>query len=161
MLLSHLLGHEYLGSSFNENQYDTAEECLFNGNCGSSTDGKDTTSDETCHNSVVWVILLSVANQQTIRGREDSSPKSKIPTKVWCPIPDMSQARNNPLFLGGVKHSFEEIEEGSTSAANGKPTAKIFEYAAWTRLSVVLHSRHACYGIKTLMINVSRVCINN
>ena len=51
-----------------------------------------------------------------------------------------SRADQSALILIITSLTFAKVEDGAEDCADGETAAQIFEYAAWARLPMVLHS---------------------
>jgi len=109
LLLAHHDGTHESTHAFYHHKDDATNHGLTEGDCHAASDCEHTTSDEASDHCVLWVVALSVIDEQAVDTREDATPEAERATQERRSVSYMAQARVEPLSLGCVPRACNKL----------------------------------------------------
>ena len=132
-----LLPHHHSGKdgrdTLNQSKDDSTHDGLLKSEVEATSDGEDSSCDESGNDSVKGVVLPSVENEQAVHGSVNASPHGKRATKQWSSIANMSQTAEESLSSGGIGEALAEIHQGTGNATDRETHSQVFKYTSWAR----------------------------
>lgn len=106
MLLACADGHEYLRDALNENEDESAEHGLLEGDRATTTDGEHSARDKARYHRIHAVIFLPHVDEHALATGEDAAPQAEVATQEWRSVPYVAEARPYALVLWSVEHTY-------------------------------------------------------
>ena len=107
VLLPHCDGSDPCGHPFNEQEDAAPDDCALEGLRHASTDGEHTAGNEAGSDCVPGVVFLTVVNEKTVDGGEETAPHGEGTSQEGCSITDVHQTSHYSLTPWGIPHSYK------------------------------------------------------
>lgn len=80
-----------------------------------TSNGKGTTSEETCNDSVEWILSLSDTLHSTVKSGEQTTPDTKITTDNWSTSLNGREGAWETFTVWRVSETFDTVPDTTTN----------------------------------------------